>query len=322
MELALIRRVLSLLCLVLGSAGPVAAQQAPEHSAPSGRALDEQVATIGHRLAVANLAWCQDAQWLPGVTLGVEDPGIATRLGRRELRLTVLALARDGPASQAGLAPDEVVESANGMPLPTASQAANGAFVGVEQARETFEAAFADGRAVLGLRRGAASRTLAVRAERGCTSRFLILPSRQRNAFANGRSVQITSRLAEEARREDELAAVLAHEFAHHVLRHRARLDAAGVERGLLGNFGRNARLIRETEEEADRLSVWLLARAGYDPAAAVRFWSWFGRRGFNMLGSPTHGGWRGRVARMEAEIAAMRAAGANGRPAFLPPAG
>ena len=121
--------------------------------------------------------------------------------------------------------------------------------------------------AVLGLRRGAASRTLEVRAERGCASRFLILPSRQLNAFANGRSVQVTSRLAEEVRREDELAAVLAHEFAHHVLRHRARLDAAGVERGLLGNFGRNARLIRETEEEADRLSVWLLARAGYDPA-------------------------------------------------------
>ncbi len=321
MELTLIRRALPLLCLVLGWTAPIAAQPSRAPAQPSGRTLDEQVATIGHRLAVANLAWCRDAQWLPGVTLGVEDPTIATRLGRRELRLTVLALARNGPASQAGLAPDEVVESANRVPLPTASQAANGAFIGVEQARNAFEAAFADGRAVLGLRRGTASRTLEVRAERGCASRFLILPSRQLNAFANGRSVQVTSRLAEQARREDELAAVLAHEFAHHVLGHRARLDAAGVERGLLGNFGRNARLIRETEEEADRLSVWLLARAGYDPAAAVRFWSWFGRRGLNMLGSPTHGGWQGRVARIEAEVAAMRAAGPNGRPAFLLPA-
>jgi hypothetical protein len=64
-----------------------------------------------------------------------------------------------------------------------------------------------------------------------------------------------------------------------------------------------------------------LLARAGYDPGAAVGFWTWFGRRGFNMFGSPTHGGWRARVERLQAEIAAMRAAGPDGRPDFLPPA-
>ena len=191
----------------------------------------------------------------------------------------------------------------------------------MEQVRDAFEAAFADGSVRLVVRRAGATVTLEVGADEGCASRFLILPSRQLNAFANGRSVQVTSRLAEEVGREDELAAILAHEFAHHVLRHRARLDASGVARGMMRNFGRNARLIRATEEEADRLSVWLLARAGYDPQAAVRFWTWFGRRGFNMLGSPTHGGWRSRVARLEAEIAAMRAAGPNGRPDFLPPA-
>lgn len=309
----MIQRVFLLCLILLFGARPAAAQGAPD-----GRALDERVATIGHRLAVASLAWCRDAQWLPGVTLGVEDPGIATRSGRSELRLTVLALARGGPAARGGLATDEAIESADGAALPTVRRSANGAFAGVEQARDTFEAAFADGSATLGLRLGQRTRTLLVHAERGCASRFLILPSRQLNAFANGRSVQITSRLAEEVPNEDELAAILAHEFAHHVLRHRSRLDASGVERGLLGNFGRNARLIRETEEEADRLSVWLLARAGYDPNAAVRFWTWFGRRSLNLLGSPTHGGWRGRVMRIEAEIAAMHAAGPDARPPLL----
>ena len=76
--------------------------------------------------------------------------------------------------------------------------------------------------------------------------------------------------------------------------RHRVRLDAgAACARGFLGNFGRNARRIRETEVEADRLSVYLMERAGYDPEAAVRFWSRFGRRGLNFLGSPTHPNWR-----------------------------
>jgi hypothetical protein len=46
------------------------------------------------------------------------------------------------------------------------------------------------------------------------------------------------------------------------MLRHRTRLDSGGVAY-FLGNFGRNARLIRETESEADRLSVYLLDRAG-----------------------------------------------------------
>lgn len=309
----LIQRVF-LLCLVLAAGAGAAIGQ----GVADGRALDRRVATIGHRLAVASLAWCRDAQWLPGVTLGVEDPEAASRAGRGDLRLTVLALARGGPAERDGLAPDEAIESADGAPLPTASRAANGAFTGVERARDAFEAAFADGSATLGLRLGQRTRALLVHAERGCASRFLILPSRQLNAFANGRSVQITSRLAEEVTSADELAAILAHEFAHHILRHRSRLDASGVQRGLLGNFGRNARLIRETEEEADRLSVWLLARAGYDPAAAARFWTWFGRRGLNLLGSPTHGGWRGRVERIEAEIAAMRAAGPDARPPLL----
>ena len=69
------------------------------------------------------------------------------------------------------------------------------------------------------------------------------------------------------------------------------------MRRGFLGNFGSNARRIRETEIEADRLSVYLMERAGYDPAAAVRFWSRFGRRGLNFLGSPTHPNWRRRIA-------------------------
>lgn len=318
----MIRYLPPALWLILGLGAGAAAQRPPPAAAPAAaRELDTQVATIGQRLAVSSLAWCGDRTWLPGVTLGLENPALASRGGRREVRATILALAEGGPARRAGLAANDVVETVDGRALPFATVAADGGFSGVEQVRDVFEAAFADGSARLSVRRAGTAVTLDVGAEQGCASRFLILPSRELNAFANGRSVQVTSRLAEETRREDELAAILAHEFAHHVLRHRARLEASGVARGMMRNFGRSAQLVRATEAEADRLSVWLLARAGYDPEAAVRFWSWFGRRGLNMFGSPTHGGWQNRVARMTAEIAAMRAAGPDGRPDFLPPA-
>lgn len=316
----MIRYLLSFVWLLSAlPAGAAVGGQPSAEARPSPNDLDERVATIGHRLAVSSLAWCREREWLPGVTLGVENPAAASREGRRQVRATILALSRSGPATRAGLTANDVVETADGQGLPVATVAGDNSFSGMEQVRDAFEAAFADGSARLGVRRAGAAVMLDIGAEQGCASRFLILPSGQLNAFANGRSVQVTSRLAEVTGREDELAAILAHEFAHHVLRHRARLDASGVARGVMRNFGRNARLIRATEEEADRFSIWLLARAGYDPQAAVRFWTWFGRRGLNILGSPTHGGWRGRVARLEAEIAAMRAAGPNGRPDFVP---
>jgi len=52
------------------------------------------------------------------------------------------------------------------------------------------------------------------------------------------------------------------------------RLDAAQVNRGAFAGFGRSGRLIRQTEDDADQLSVVLLYNAGYDPSAAVRFWT------------------------------------------------
>jgi predicted Zn-dependent protease len=182
------------------------------------------------------------------------------------------------------------------------------------QILDAIEAAFADGAADAEIRRAGAPLTLRLGSEPGCASRFELLLTRGMNANADGRYVQVTVPLATFAADDGELAAVLAHEFAHNILGHRVRLDQAGVSRGFFGNFGRNARNIRETEIEADRMCVYLMERAGYDPEAAVRFWSRFGRRGLNFLGSPTHPNWRSRIALLETEIVAIRAARAAGR--------
>ena len=78
------------------------------------------------------------------------------------------------------------------------------------------------------------------------------------------------------------LAAVLAHEFAHNVLKHRAWHEANG---------GRKRASVRLTEREADRLSPWLLANAGLDPRGGVEF---FKGEGCERCGTT---GYRGRTA-------------------------
>jgi hypothetical protein len=279
------------------------------------RALDDRVATIGHRLAIRSLDLCVDQAWLPGIALhdlsqyggGYRDA--ASRAFGLDAGPGVLALAADGPAWRAGLRRDDIILDLDGLPLPEGEPKQSATFARVEAILDALDSAFADSAATIGILRGGERLQMEIRGERGCSSRFQLIPSPRLNALADGRYVQVTSAIGDYVESDDELAAVLAHELAHNILRHRARLDAAGVQRGLLGNLGRNARLIRETEQEADRFAVYILDRAGYDLDAALAFWERFGRRGLNFLGSPTHGSWRARVAIIRREVEAVRRA-------------
>jgi hypothetical protein len=301
-------------------AAPLAGQDSRAQSLLAMRAFDQRVATIGYRLATANRDWCAQPAWLPGLELhditqyGADWSDAARAAFGLDDDPAVLALAAGGPAARAGLRLDDHVLSLDGAPLPPAGDARPGTFDREARILAALDSAFADGTARVAATRAGAAISVEVHGVRGCPSRFQLIPSTRLNALADGRYVQVTTALADYVADDDELAAVLAHEFAHNILHHRARLDAAHVSRGLLGNFGRNARLIRATEDEADRLSVYLLDRAGYDIEAPVRFWSRFGRRGLSFLSAPTHSNWRRRIQLFEAEIARVRAAHAAGR--------
>lgn len=118
-----------------------------------------------------------------------------------------------------------------------------------------------------------------IAAKPACAVLFEVVPSTKRFARSNGPIVQISSTfvgMLDDA----QLAAVLAHEFAHSVLEHRASLSKADVKSGLFGEFGRSRKLKRAAEIEADRVSLHLLKTAGYDPKIAPAFWrSQIGRK-------------------------------------------
>jgi beta-barrel assembly-enhancing protease len=310
----------SALLLALG-----ASPATPQNAALTAlRSMDNRVATIGHRLATANLSLCRERQWQAG--LQVHDLSQYSRAGRAAAAAAfnlhrgpaILALAAQGAAERAGLRLDDILLAADGVKLPRPAPEVQNSFAPTERIIEAIESALADGSADLTIERGGEVRAIRLTADQGCASRFQLVPSARMHAKADGRYVQLTSALVQFTRDDHELAGLLAHELAHNILRHRARLNQAGVERGLLAGFGRNGRLFRRTELEADRLAVHLMHRAGYDPSAAVRLWTRQSRSD-SPLAAGTHPDWPTRIAALQAEIEAIRAAAARGETAPPP---
>lgn len=309
----------------LAPAAPAVGQASVPESISSLRVLDQRVTTVGYRIATANAQLCPQRQWHPG--LMVHDLSQYSGAGRAQAAAAfgletgpaVLAVAHGGPAAQAGLLVDDVLISADGAPLPRAPQGAQGIFEPTERIIGALEDAFSDGRARIEILRKGQRHSIQVAAVEGCASRFQTVPSSRYEAKADGRYVQLTTAMAAFARGDDELAALVAHELAHNILRHRARLDEAGVERGTRTRSGRGARLFRETEMEADRWAVHLMERAGYDPGAAPRLWARQSRTIMAVVTGGAHPDWATRIAAMESEIAAIARARARGMEPALP---
>ncbi|WP_428630785.1 M48 family metallopeptidase [Sphingopyxis sp.] len=281
-------------------------------------ALETRVAAIGFRLTTANAAWCPVQQPQFGWIWG--DP----RLYDPDRRVEALAvygagdrdaafiagIAPTAPAAAAGMRVGMAVLGMQGAPVPEGRDAHP--FARITAIEMQLAALRPTAPLALDVGDGA---TLNLTPVAGCVSDFRVEANEKPGAIADGRMVLVNQGLAQFASDDDELAAAIAHELAHNILRHRARLDAAGVDRGLGKQFGRSARLFRQTEVEADRLSVWLLAGAGYDPAAAASFWTRFGQReGRPLFQAGTHPNWRDRVAALTTEAAAIYAARATGK--------
>lgn len=280
---------------------------------------DERILRIGDRLARGGAAFCQGQTASPGMVVQTlaqygnqYRPAAAAVLQLTE-RPTVTAVAAGGAAAAAGVLPGDQLLAADGQRF-TAAVAGNGtrgAYAPTAAALQTLDDALSDGMAVLSVLRDGAERTVTLRPPPSCRVRFEVRAGRSQGATADGVTVQVSSGLVVAAQSDGEVAAVLAHELAHNLLRHPQRLRAK--EPGLK---------VRDTELAADRFSVHLLDAAGFAPADAAAFWRRWGRsRDLGLLAGGSHPGWRTRAVAIEAEAAAIAAARGAGRP-ILPPVG
>ena len=322
---AMIRIFLSLLVLLF--AGPLYAQDAPTGEfdpetilALKGlQLLDQRLNAIGYRLAEANTPYCTDKNAQTGLLLHdigqYPDQAVARFALGFDGPVTVIAVAPKSPGAAAGLLPGDDLLAMNGVTISDipfdgpayADQPPE--YRRIAAVNDALEQALAKADVALDILRGGEQMRLTVASRQACPSRFQIQVSEDRGASANGKIVSVTSRMAEYFLNDDEFAAVVAHELAHNLLNHRDRLDAQEVNRGFLGQFGKSATRIKTTEIEADRLSVWLMANAGYDPQAAIRFWTRYGKEhGKGIFSASTHYRWKKRVKLFEEEIAKMAA--------------
>lgn len=296
------------------------------------RKHEQRVTVIGERLASAAAAagWCEPVQSL-GWTLGdlASYPKPLRPLVRRHWNLPstttlfVSSLSSEGTAAQAGVTVGMGIASIDGR-APVRYQGSTPSRRPLTLSEEMVEAALARGPvAVEGVTGNAPPRRFDLSGRPACRSRFEVSAEDEEQAYADGSVVQVTAGMAEYTKdNDDQLAGVVAHEIAHNMLRHIPRSDEAGTPEDYRRHLGRYANISRDMEEEADRLAVWLLLAAGYDPEAPLAFWQRFGpghdsAHPWGRLHDP----WRDRVAAIEDELALMRRekiADPAARPALL----
>jgi beta-barrel assembly-enhancing protease len=282
---------------------------------------DARLATIGYRLAIANRAYCAEKTLSLGWSLHdlaqYPDPAIARAAFGFASPIAVAAVVPGGPAEQAG------VQQGDGLTAiqldgawqkipPDSARDKTGNYERMDQIQHMIAqtiplTGLQTGSINVEMARSGSGRIIQLTPQILCASDFQIDTKKGRDAGADGAMVSVTYDLARYVPDDEELAAVVAHEMAHNLLKHRLRLASAKTDKGAKGK----ARLrTLDTEIEADQLSVWLMSNAGYDPSASVRFWQHYGRSyGLELFTGGTHLRWKNRVVLLQNEIAKIRLA-------------
>jgi hypothetical protein len=186
------------------------------------------------------------------------------RLRGIDVNPTVVSVIADSPAAQAGLQPNDVIRSFNGRRVVTYHDLLD-RLTGDRRDSPRLE-----------IRRGGERYEVTLAYRPACTPPATFSP--QGFLWTEGySSVRVTRGLMDFVRSDEELAILIAHQMAHALI---------GYEP-----------MSRDVEERADRLSLEIALRAGYDIRGAVEVWErlavqhpWMITKGLN-----PHRNWWGR---------------------------
>lgn len=265
------------------------------------QSFDQRLQDVGWKLVRGNASFCERV--VPSIGLQLQDlasygsPEIARAALGLEGSFAVQSVATGSPAAASGAfrANREITRLERFDPNQWEAQERFD-WRRLARAHDHVDAMLVEhGGIGIGFANGDTARIEAIEV---CATRFELMGEGKR-AVADGERVVIGIEFPAFAYDEAEFAALVAHELAHNLLGHTAWLD----------RNGRSRRNVRRTEREADRLIPWLLANAGYDPAAGQRFMEkWGPGNDGGLFRNRSHDGWDERAEFIAGEIPQIEA--------------
>lgn len=210
----------------------------------------------------------------------------------------VIAIVLEGPAAKSGIEVGDVLLAINNVAVPAEPDLATPFDVGLAHTRADAIMDLLQLAHEVTLLRDGVERTVRLAPLPACPSRVHLARSAQRNAFADGRHVFLTTGMLALLRNEDELAFLIAHEMAHNVLGHATVMRNSRVSR----------RETRALETAADRLGGEMMLDAGYDPVTGAALLTRIGGSDFGIALFARHEPVARRVAALRTLAQARRA--------------
>ncbi|WP_195763591.1 M48 family metallopeptidase [Duganella guangzhouensis] len=195
-------------------------------------------------------------------------------------RLEVATVLAGSGAARAGLRKGDALIAAEGKLLPVGANAETeaAAILGPLVTNNKF--------LNLTVQRAGVNQQLRVPVTRACAFKIDIGNSDNINAYSDGQRVMITRGMVNFAQSDDAIAYVLAKDIAHNVLGHAATTKQAYTVGGIIDNLvavrpdltmligtAGVKPMPPELDAAADQLSLYMVARAGYDISGAHAFW-------------------------------------------------
>ena len=117
------------------------------------------------------------------------------------------------------------------------------------------------------IRRSGKDIDIKLNAQSSCDYATVLKMSGTVNAYANGKSIIVTTTMMDFAKADEELALVIGHELAHNTMGHVRK----AVWNTIISGFA--TRTTRPFEAEADYVGLYYMARAGYKLDGVESFW-------------------------------------------------
>lgn len=250
-------------------------------------ALQDRLYRISAPLLIDNAELCtKHARNLLGFTAknrysypGQYNEAAYLVLGMGE-RLQVTNVLAGSGAARAGLRQGDRLLAAGGTPLPEGPNA-------LSQAGAVFGPIITKQASLpLSIERDGNPRELKIPVTRACAFAIELGNADNVNAYADGARVMITRGMIAFTQNDDELAYVMARTMAHNMLGHAGAQRNAGTIGSIIDNLitvnpdtamligsGGIRAMPADADAAADRLAIYLLARAGYRIEGASAFW-------------------------------------------------